>query len=291
MRKLLKNDELNNEFYSKGYVKFPLLSKTEINEIKTFYNSIKTKHNTTESYLHTTLNTSNEEIIAKVNTFLRPYFTKNLNQYLINCDYTIAGFLVKDKGKNTKVNLHQDWTYVDEKNYTAFNLWVSLIDTSKNNGCMQFVPYSQSIANTLRVSPDIPSFFKNYEDKIIPFLVDVPTKAGECVMFHQSILHASHPNKSNTERIACISCGYPNETTLLHHYMPNANDYSNIEQYEININSLINLKKDSRPSNAKLIQNISYDPPKITFKEFEKYMLTKLSLYDKLRVYLKKIVN
>lgn len=272
MESIFIEEELNAKFEDLGYVSFQLFNQQEIGEIKAFYAAIEKEHRDSNSFFHTTLNTSNESLIRRVNEFLRPYFMKNLAKYLKNFNLTMAGFLAKDSGLNTQVTIHQDWTYVDESKYQAFNLWLSLDDASRKNGCMQFVPYSHRFIDTLRVSPDITGFFDSFRNKLTPYLVDVPTKAGECVAFHQSILHGSRRNMSGEQRIACISCAYPSSAKLLHHFMPDPKDFNNIEQYEINLESLITLKKDKKPSSAKLLGKVSYIQPKVSFSEFKYFM-------------------
>lgn len=285
MKTIIKNEILNKTFEERGYVSFPLFSPQEVQEIKKFYATIKGDHTSANSFFHTTLNTSNEHLIRRVNGFLRPYFQKNLATYLEGFELTIAGFLAKDSGPKTMVNMHQDWTYVDEQKFQAFNLWVCLDDTNRRNGCMQFVPYSHRFVDTLRVSPDIPGYFDSFKKEILPYLVDVPTKAGECVIFHQAILHASRKNISGKQRTACISCAYPSAAKLLHYFSPDPPSAGKLEKYEINLESLIQLKKDSRPDPGRLIENLDYNPPKVNLEDFKEYFGQRISVFSRVKFF------
>lgn len=270
-RQVLSSEKLDEQFHKNGFVKFPLFSKKQINEIKAFYDEIVNEHNVEKGRaFHTTLNTSNRELIHKVNKFLRPYFENTLPKHLKDCKLTIGGFLVKDHGKDSTVTIHQDWTFVDESKFTSFNLWVSLEDTNFYNGNMQFVPGSHQFSKSLRISPDIPGYFVQFPEKAAGYLVDVPSKAGECVMFNQAVIHASRKNLSGKQRVSCVISAYPVEADLLHFYLPKGEPLTKIEKHRITAESMIELKKDQRPSQSELLGYVSYEPTNISPEEFEK---------------------
>lgn len=287
MEQILHSKKLNEQYHNIGYVKFPLFDKDEIMEIKSFYNKIKKDHNIEDRCFHTTMNTSNRNLIDKVNDFLLPYFTRHLPKHLKNYNLTIAGFLIKDPGKQSAVTIHQDLTYVDESRFTSFNLWVSLTDTHLLNGSMQFIPGSHKFYPSLRTSPDIESYFHSFKDKAAEYLVDVPSKAGECVMFNQALIHASRKNVQN-QRPTCIVSGYSKDAEMLHHFIPIGEPLSKIEQHKISIKSMIEMKKNQRPPHSEFLGYVNYEPPKVSFEEFEQKCLTFVSPYYKYR---NKIVN
>lgn len=268
MKKHLKIASLQNQIDKKGYVKFPLFDKEEINIIKNFYLLVEKEHKNPNTLFDTTLNTSNRNLIEKTHQFLLPIFEKKLNQYVTNLNFTLAGFLVKHPGEKSAVTIHQDWNYVDESKFSSYSFWVSLDDVSVFNGCMQFIPNSQKFYPSLRVSPDIPDYFDKFKEKAADYLVDVPSKAGECVMFDQALIHASRRNHGKKPRVACILGSYPQEADLLHHYLPEENNLNAIEQYKISVESMISMKKNQRPPFSELLGHVSYTPPKITEKEF-----------------------
>lgn len=265
----LKDANLQRELLEKGFVRMPLFNENELNEIRAFYREVETQHRIEPGRkFHTTLNTSNRELVHKVHDFLLPYFTEKLSSIVSGCNYTLAGFLVKDPGKGSVVTIHQDWNYVDESRHSSYSFWVSLENANVWNGCMQFIPGSHRFYPSLRISPDIPDYFDPYREKAADYLVDVPSRAGECVMFNQGIIHASRENRSSRQRAACILGGYPKNADLLHHFRPPANTLAEIEQYRISVKSMIGMKKDQRPPEAELLGLVSYEPPLIGCADF-----------------------
>lgn len=270
MSGILIDKNLNEDFHKNGFVKFPLFSEAELEEIKLFYEKIKKEQCIEEGRsFHTTLNTSNDALIKQVDEFVRPFFEKNLPRFLQNFKLTVGGFLAKDSGRNSEVTIHQDWTFVDESKYESFNLWVSLDKVGKWNGNMQAIPGSHKFAKCLRISPDIPTYFHDYKDKAAEYLVDIPTEAGECVMFYQSLIHASRKNLSSKQRVVSIISAYSAEADLLHFYLPEGKELSEIEKYKISRQSMLDLKKDQKPPHAEFIETVNYTPPNLSWEEFK----------------------
>lgn len=286
---MLKSKQLQTEIEEKGFVKFQLFNKSDLSEIKKFYENIKQKHNIEKNRLfHTTLNTSNNEIIDSVHSFINEYFQKKLILHVENLNFTLAGFLVKEPGKNSAVTIHQDWNYVDENKFSSYSFWVTLEDTNILNGCMQFIPGSHKFYQSLRVSPNLPDYFYGFKEKAADFLVDVPSKAGECVMFNQGIIHASRRNYSKKTRVAIILGAYPKQSDLLHYYLQKGEDLKKIEKYKISTKSMIHMKKDERPPFSELLEIVEYQPINISFDEFKSKCVQSNS---KFTFYKNKLVN
>ncbi len=268
MVSILKDDNLNKAFNKRGYVKFPLFNESEIRQIKNFYTKIAKRHNIHDRTFHTTLNTDDNLLIEEINAYLLPFFERNLHKYMLDYKPTIAGFLVKNNGSNSAVNIHQDWNYVDESKYASYSFWVSLDTTNVFNGCMQFIPGSHKFYPSLRISPDIEDYFHEYSNTAADYLLDAPTKAGECVLFNQGIIHASRRNHSHKDRVVCILGAYPPEAKLLHHFRPAGKSLKEIEQYQITAKSMLNMKKNQKPPLAKFLRIVSYTPPQVGQEEF-----------------------
>jgi len=259
-----------NELEVLGYTKFPLFLPEDLKAIKQFHSKIESQHNVEKGRMfHTTMNTNDEQLIELVHQQLFPYFKRHLSSFVNDCKYTLAGFLVKESGKKSAVTIHQDWNYVDESLHSSFSFWVALEDTNVWNGCMQFIPGSRRFFPSLRISPDIPDYFDGFKEMAADYLVNVPSRAGECVMFNQSIIHASRRNFSGRQRIACILGAYPDNADLLHHYRPPENSLDKIEVHRISVRSMIGMKKDQRPPHSKMLGHVSYTPPIVDFKSFE----------------------
>jgi hypothetical protein len=112
------------------------------------------------------------------------------------------------------VQLHQDWTFVDESRYQAIAIWCPLVEVSAENGCLRVVPGSHRLNNHPRGFQE--SF--PYTD-LLPcieryYLVDVPMKAGQAFVYTQTLFHSSLPNRSDRLRLAAGALAVPRESRL-----------------------------------------------------------------------------
>ena len=96
---------------------------------------------------------------------------------------------------------HQDWSYW----YGAhkYSIWVALDDVSKENGCLKLFPGSHKSSIDHDGYADDGHGFGN---RLRPDAVDeslaitAELEAGGAVFFHDLTLHASHPNRSGSDR-------------------------------------------------------------------------------------------
>lgn len=285
------DEKLNNTFHEKGYVKFQLFNKQELEELNNFYKQIEKEHTQEGRNFHTTLNSSNESLIKRVNEFILPYYNRNLPKILKNYKHTIAGFLVKDGGENTEMCVHQDWTYVDEEKHSSFNIWVSLDDTNSFNGNLCFIPGSHKFIKSLRGSPNNPLYFEKYLHTAEKYLIDIPTKAGECIVFNQALIHASRGNRSKKARIATILSAYSKDADMLHFYFPKNSNFKKVERYKFSVNSMLEMKKDERPTNVELIDIINYKQIELDEKEFIKFCRKNISIKDQFKIFISALVK
>jgi hypothetical protein len=89
---------------------------------------------------------------------------------------------------------------IDESRFTGINIWVPLIDLTIKNGTLFILPGSHRLFPTYRGS-SIPEFFDGVMDELIDYLHPVIIRAGQAVIFDQSIIHYSPPNYSDEIRI------------------------------------------------------------------------------------------
>lgn len=90
---------------------------------------------------------------------------------------------------------------VDETKYTGINVWCPLIDLTDNNGVLQILKGSHRIIPTYR-GATVPCLYGSMKDEeIVPYLTPVYVKAGQAIIFDQSIIHYSAANTSNERRI------------------------------------------------------------------------------------------
>ena len=96
---------------------------------------------------------------------------------------------------------HQDWHYWHGAH--KYSIWVALDDATVENGCLKLFPGSHK--STIVHDGD-DNDGHGFGNRLRPDAIDeslaitAELEAGGAVFFHDLTLHASHPNKSGTER-------------------------------------------------------------------------------------------
>lgn len=267
MLKILIDDELNAQFAKNGFAKFQLFDSEQIKELRKYYSENAFLQKKEGVSFNTTSNSGDIDLVKKVSGYLMThYFLPGLKKHLCNYELTISNFLVKESGDNSAVRAHQDWLLVDESRFVSFNCWVCLEDADYRTGNMQFIPGSHLFQRCIRAA-HTDRFFERNCKSVLDYMVDVPTKAGECVIFNHGVIHASRKNRSGHPRIAVVAGGYSGDAELLFYYKADR-DQEYIEKYEITKDSLLKMRPNERPLNGKLIAEIPSDVNYITDEEF-----------------------
>jgi ectoine hydroxylase-related dioxygenase (phytanoyl-CoA dioxygenase family) len=117
--------------------------------------------------------------------------------------------IVKPPGNTGTTPWHQDEAYWEEDlHYNELSVWIALQDTSKEMGCMQFIPKSHK-------GPVVPHHSWKNNPKIIALEVDdgfviesqavaCPLDAGGATLHHSRTLHYTSGNMSAEPRRAFI---------------------------------------------------------------------------------------
>jgi phytanoyl-CoA hydroxylase len=117
-----------------------------------------------------------------------------------------AMFMNKPAHKGTFLPWHQDrWNYLDRD--PSLTLWTALDPATKANGCVQMIPKShkQGVINPAHGSGFLtPEQARVHcpPDRVVYLEVD----AGESVLMHNYLLHASDVNTTDTPRRAFSVC-------------------------------------------------------------------------------------
>jgi ectoine hydroxylase-related dioxygenase (phytanoyl-CoA dioxygenase family) len=112
---------------------------------------------------------------------------------------------------------HQDFPYWPMNETGALSIWIALDDVDENNGCMMFVPKSQSIKNLKGVNLVEPH---DILKEAAAAGVDLNTaaivrmKAGSCTFHDGLTFHYAHANSTDKPRRALAIIFMPDGTTF-----------------------------------------------------------------------------
>lgn len=124
-----------------------------------------------------------------------------------------AGFMAKAVGPDTAFPIHQDPTVVDEERWTPLTFWVPLVDVGPDTGCMQAIPGSHRLDASPR--PAFRPFPHQHEGpRLRPLLRPIPMRAGQVMLSHPALFHASTPNRGAVRRVACVGMVVPGDAEV-----------------------------------------------------------------------------
>jgi ectoine hydroxylase-related dioxygenase (phytanoyl-CoA dioxygenase family) len=110
-------------------------------------------------------------------------------------------FMSKGCEGETTFPLHQDPSLMDEERWTPLTFWIPLVDVDVVNGCMYGVPGSHLLQSGPR--PSFASFpHPDLQDELRRYLRPIPMRAGQLLIFHSALIHASPDNQSGSLRVA-----------------------------------------------------------------------------------------
>jgi ectoine hydroxylase-related dioxygenase (phytanoyl-CoA dioxygenase family) len=288
---ILKNEALQNEFDENGFVKFRLFNEAQMKRIHQFYIDTQTEHETiaeTKKF-HATNETSNAELIAKSDQFIKSVMLEEIDKYFFNYKIIAANYLIKQSDQASELGPHQDLRFVDEQAFYSFNIWVATEATNKQNGCLRFVKGSHLWCETVRALPSYPWKYRNVYNELADYFTDIETEVGDCVILNHACIHSSYPNLSNKIRVAAIMAMIPDAADIRHYFLPNGNPENEVEEYTMTLQDFITLKVGHRPESAPLVRTFKYDFSPIDITYFEslvkhlKRTPAKLNSYEQLK--------
>lgn len=281
MRKVLNNEKWEKEFVKNGYVRIPFISAKEVAELKELFFStlpesggqitseetgVKDSHFISYDF---TFIDKNPEYKRKVFKIITEYFQPHMERVLADFRPIIANYIRK-KSETGEVPLHENWAFADEKKCTTVSIWCPLVDSTVENGTLQVVPGSQKRFGQFR-GPMVPWELDGIKKEIIEkHLVPLETKAGDCVILDDSIVHYSAVNKTEGLRLAIQLICVPQEFPSIHYHLDTHNNPKEIQVLEVQDDFYMEFNPWKKPEGVKVINKIPFENRNISEQEFVK---------------------
>jgi hypothetical protein len=289
MKKVFKEDSLQDEFEEKGFIIVDFYNTEEVLFLLNLYRDLHPKDEI--GFFPSTF--SKDKNYRKVaDEEIRKVGQRSILKYLQNVKVVCGSYIVKSPGEKSIMDVHQDMTLVDESEFTGINIWCPLIDLTDDNGLLYALPKSHRIFPTYR-GASVPTIYRDVYNKVMEYSVPLYLKAGQAIIFDQSILHWSKPNLSNevrpvtniyfTHQDARFQICYYNESVSkgkIEVFEQDDSFMTNFEQFGENIYD--------RPKIGKSLGLVDYNFPLLTDKMLdEKYGFekkkTKLGFFQKIK--------
>lgn len=244
---MFKVPELDVCYRKNGYVTFDILPEDVIAKVREVYQTVASAHHQVPDKFKGSSRIEDPAIINSINDKLGKLIDIYLSNHFQDCSSLGYNFLVKEPGVGSEIGAHQDWTYVDETRYSSCNVWIALEDMTISNGCLWVVSGSHLIGHYLRAAPAYPVPFEGISRFVEKFSIPVQIKAGSCVCFNNKTIHGSFVNNSGNVRLAVVTTMFPRQARLLHYYIHNNINVSDLMEYELEPKVFLNLKKGYPP--------------------------------------------
>jgi ectoine hydroxylase-related dioxygenase (phytanoyl-CoA dioxygenase family) len=280
-RFVFNNAELQTAFQRDGYIRLPFISEKEVAELKQmFFDTLpesggqitsgdigaEGEHLITYDF---TFIDKNSEYKRKVFKIITEYFEPHMNRLLADYRPIIANYIRKQPTTG-EVPLHENWAFADERKCTTVSIWCPLVDSNVENGTLQVVPGSHKRFGEIR-GPMIPWELEGIKKEIIEkHLVPLETKAGDCVILDDSIVHYSAVNKTEGLRLAIQLICVPEEFPSFHYHMDSQKNPNEVQMLEVQDDFYMEFNPWKKPENVKVIKKIPYQHRNIDEQEFIK---------------------
>jgi hypothetical protein len=214
--KIVKNETNRKLLNDSGYLVAGNIGTKLLTDLKDFY---KTLHafNASEGGMFYSLYSNDidyrKKVHCQIEKTLKPFYDNLFNDYKT----VLNSFIVKIPGPKSDFTLHQDSTGLDEFKFSPLSAWIPLQDTDLSNGTLCLIPKTHKFFSPYRGISFSPPFAQ-YEAVLRKYLVPVDLKAGDILLFDNRLVHYSHLNNSNQERVVVMSGIFPSEAEILSVY-------------------------------------------------------------------------
>jgi hypothetical protein len=275
MLTVFQDAQLQQEMEQRGFVVVPFYKEAEVEELRSIFGH---QHSgDVQGFFSSTfsLDTAYRE---KANDAIIRIGQRRMDELLVDYKVWCGSFLVKASDENSALSVHQDMTLVDESRFAGFNIWCPLLDLNEENGPLMVLPGSHRIVPTLRGST-IPGIYEDTHELIFQLMETLYVKAGTAVIFDQSIIHASPPNRSGKLRVVTNTFfTHPDARIQTCYHDKEKGMIEVFEQEDSFMTEYINFGQDihARPSIGQSKGFVSYDFPKLTKEQLaSRYPLPK----------------
>lgn len=270
-RGIFSNSELQKQFDEEGYVIVPFIKEAQIERLFEVYHHCYPEG--VKGFFTTTF-ANNVEHRELVNQSIKNICIEQIEQLFENYKILFSSFIVKAPGEDSRLIMHQDMTLVDEDYFSGINIWCPMIDLNETNGAIEILPKSHRFYKTYRGS-SIPDIYDNVKDEVRSLMQPCYLKAGEAIIFDQSIIHNSPPNLSDSERPTINTFVAHQDARIKICYWDKENYGQNVEVFEQEDDFLEKFENFghnifSRPTIGKSLGLFPYDFPKLTVDQIER---------------------
>lgn len=224
MRSIFPDQDKQRAFMERGYIRQPMLAGEEVAYILRELGSLRPNDGFApdgfEQYnftYHCSFLDTNIEYKQAAFELMCEVFAPRIAEALVGYEIFNCNFYVKPPGTG-EFQIHQNWPALPDINDTTVTVWCPLTDTNPVNGTIHVVEGSHKIVPDIAALNCLP-YFNDFQSALIEkHLEPISIRAGECLIFDDSLIHWSSRNTSDLPRYAIqILCAPVDETPVYYH--------------------------------------------------------------------------
>jgi ectoine hydroxylase-related dioxygenase (phytanoyl-CoA dioxygenase family) len=256
--RIFKDDEKERQLCENGYVIMPFFTEEEVVELLAYFNE---NHHPEGDRIYAMSHSDDIEFKTGVNQWIQDTYAAHVAEHMV--DVSILGGTILSKSPGTgQINPHRDWNLVNEERFRSCNAWVPLIDTTIENGAIQFLPKSHLIRPLYRAING-----NHSEDDQLRFVEDflwhnmepTPMKAGHAFIYDHRLIHASRDNNSDIVRPAMACVITPKNAEQRLYYVNETPNGKRFEEYNLRTDHLLRDDRFEVPDASLRTRTFDYD--------------------------------
>lgn len=263
--KVFKDAKLQQQLNDEGYVVLDFLNESAVKQLNEFYAG---HHKDGVQGFYASTFSLSTDYRKTVDAFIQQQVSESLELFFENYKIHCGSFIVKGADEKSALKMHQDMTLVDESVFTGINIWIPLVDLTEENGAIEMLPRSHRLFKTYR-GASLPDIYDGIEAEVHQLMIPLYLKAGQAVVFDQSIIHYSPANRSGNVRPAINTFITHKDAVIKICYWDKNPGNRRVEIFEQAPDFMVNFQNFghdifSRPRIGQSIGFVDFDFPKIS---------------------------
>lgn len=199
---------LEDEFSSNG---FAIVDLAESGEVKQLLNAYEDLYPFKQDGCFFSCNDSDLKRRLRAQDMIRNFIEAKVISFFDRYQFVSGAFVVKNPGKMSFVEPHNDLAFVNPQFFSAIAVWFPLTELNDDSGRLHVLPGSQ-----LHTPMNGSNHFQPYKELSLSQMRELKPNVGQAVCYDMQLIHASPANASQEPRIAANCVFTPIEAQLLH---------------------------------------------------------------------------
>ena len=217
MRQAFQDPALQATFEREGYVVIPLLDREQVSALKQAAVRVLPDHpalNDPQGSAYVSY--FDVERREPVSRLIQSFVTKRLADVLVGYQPLYSTFFYKHANA-AAMDLHQHSPCVADPAETVIDCWCPLVDCNAQTGSLQVVPRAHQLFDHVQ-TPQTPLYWSAFDATLrAKHMKTLSVKAGEAVLFEDSLPHGSSANLQSKSRLATLTTMIPAEAIPAFH--------------------------------------------------------------------------